>query len=76
MYVHPSCIYGDYGIRCTTGILWYQSIQWTVFIIIVPNNAHQHGSWLEQFLGKTATYTILLFLHALYEGYSSNCGQK
>ena len=45
-------------------------------IIIVPNNAHQRGSWREQFLGKTAAYTILLFLHALYEGYSSNCGQK
>ena len=38
--------------------------QWTVFKIIVPNNAHLRGLWRETFLGpETEHMLLLLFLH-------------
>ena len=39
-------------------------IQWTVFIIIVPNNAHQHGSWRNNFWVKQPrTQFYCLYMH-------------
>ena len=38
--------------------------EWTVFKIIVPNNAHLRGLWRETFLGpETEHMLLLLFLH-------------
>ena len=50
--------------------------QWTVFIIIILNNAHQRGKWRETFLGPTAAHTFLLYFHALFEGSIDSCKRK